>query len=256
MSEAGMPITEVESPEASRRQSRQGRAASPVALFLSQMWTIMAKDLRSELRTKEALNASVAFSIVILVLFSFAFDPTSGQAEEFSGGLLWLVFTFAGALLLNRSFVREMQNDCLDGLLAAPIPASALFLGKAMANYLLLMAIELVSLPVFGLFYNVRWARQFWALMGVLLLGTWALTAIGTFFSALTVNLRIRELMLPTLVYPLLIPALMSAMTLTTTLLSGSPLGPDNALALRMLVAFDIVFTLLSVTFVDTVLLG
>ena len=81
----------------------------------------MAKDLRSELRTKEALNASVAFSIVILVLFSFAFDPSSDQVQEFSGGLLWLVFTFAGALLLNRSFARETQNDCLDGLLAAPL---------------------------------------------------------------------------------------------------------------------------------------
>jgi heme exporter protein B len=230
--------------------------SSPVTLFLRQTLTIAAKDLRSEMRTKEALNASVAFSIVILVLFSFAFDPTSDQVADFSGGLLWLVYTFAGALLLNRSFVRETQNDCLDGLLASPIPASALFLGKAFANFALLMAIELVSLPVFGLFYNVRWARQFWPLMGILLLGTWALTVIGTFFSALTVNLRIRELMLPTLVYPLMIPALMSAMTLTTTLLAGSPLGSDNVLSLRMLIAFDIVFTLLSVAFVDTVLVG
>jgi heme exporter protein B len=239
-------------------------------LFARQSLTIAAKDLRSELRTKEALNASVAFSVVILVLFSFAIDAESAkQVEELSGGLLWLVFTFAGALLLNRSFVRETQNDCLDGLLAAPISAAELFLGKALANYALLMAIEFVSLPVFGLFYNVHWERQciegdciggarseLWPLVGVLLLGTWALTVIGTFFSALTVNLRIRELMLPTLVYPLMIPALMSAMTLTTQLMSGHPLGPDESLPLRMLVAFDIVFTLLSVAFVDTVLVG
>ena len=92
--------------------------------------------------------------------------------------------------------------------------------------------------------------------MGILLLGTWALTVIGTFFSALTVNLRIRELMLPTLVYPLMIPALMSAMTLTTTLIGGSPLEADQAVSLRMLIAFDIVFTLLSLAFVDTVLVG
>ena len=252
MSESGMQLSATQSPVA----PREGIAASPPMLFLRQTMTILAKDLRSEMRTKEALNASVAFSIVILVLFSFAFDPTSDQVLDFSGGLLWLVYTFAGALLLNRSFVRETQNDCLDGLLAAPIPASALFLGKALANYVLLMAIELVSLPVFGLFYNVRWARQFWALMGILLLGTWALTVIGTFFSALTVNLRIRELMLPTLVYPLMIPALMSAMTLTTVLLAGSPLASENMLSLRMLIAFDIVFTLLSVAFVDTVLVG
>jgi heme exporter protein B len=230
--------------------------SSGIGLLFHQILTIAGKDLRSEMRTKEALNASVAFSVVILVLFSFAFDPTSDQTREFAGGLLWLVYMFAGALLLNRSFVRETQNDCLDALLSAPVSAAALFLGKTLANYALLIAIELVSLPVFGLFYNVRWARQFWPLMGILLLGTWALGVIGTFFSALTVNLRIRELMLPTLVYPLMIPALMSAMTLTTTLLAGDPIGPDQALSLKMLIAFDIVFTTLSIVFVDTVLVG
>ena len=127
-------------------------AGSPAMLFVRRALTIAQKDLRSELRTKEALNASLAFSIVILVLFSFAFDPTSDQVQDFSGGLLWLVFMFAGALLLNRSFVRETQNDCLDGLLAAPVPAAALFLGKALANYALLLAIEFVSLPVSACF--------------------------------------------------------------------------------------------------------
>src|SRR5580658_5160120 len=136
------------------------------------MLTIAAKDLRSELRTKEALNASVAFSIVILVLFSFAFDPSSEQLEEFSGGLLWLVFSFAGALVLNRSFARETQNDCLDALIAAPVPASALFLGKALANFALLIAIEVVSVPVFGLFYNMNWTSRFWSLLLVVVLGT------------------------------------------------------------------------------------
>jgi heme exporter protein B len=232
------------------------QTAAPVMLAVRQILTIAGKDLRSEFRTKEALNASIAFSVVILVLFSFAFDPTSDQVQDFSGGLLWLVFSFAGTLVLNRSFSREMQNDCLDGLLAAPISASALFLGKSLANYVLLMMIEVVSLPVFGLFYNVRWARQLWPLIGVLLIGTWALTVIGTFFSALTVNLRIRELMLPMLVYPLMIPALMASMTVTTVLLSGAPLGATEMFPIRMLVAFDIVFTLLSVFLIDTVLLG
>jgi heme exporter protein B len=241
-----------------------------VGVFARQVFTIAAKDLRSELRTKEALNASVAFSIVILVLFSFAVDPLAPeQVGEYSGGLLWLVFSFAGALLLNRSFERETHNDCLDGLLAAPLSAASLFLGKALANFALMMAIEFISLPVFVLFYNVRWTRicfggectegagsEFWPLVGILLLGTWALTAIGTFFSALTVNLRIRELMLPTLVYPLMIPALMSAMTLTTKLIGGHPLAAAEMVPLRILVAFDIVFTLLSVAFVDTVIVG
>jgi heme exporter protein B len=232
------------------------RPAAPATSAVRQVMTIAGKDLRSEFRTKEALNASIAFAVVILVLFSFAFDPTSDQLQEFDGGLLWLVFSFAGTLVLNRSFSRETQNDCLDGLLASPMPASALFLGKSVANFILLMLIEVASLPVFGLFYNINWARQLPMLAGVLVLGTWALTVIGTFFSALTVNLRIRELMLPMLVYPLMIPALMAAMTLTTVLLNGAPIGAGDMIWVKMLVAFDVVFTTLSVFLIDTVLLG
>jgi heme exporter protein B len=231
-------------------------AGNPLATYFRQVMTIAAKDLRSELRTKEAINASFAFSMVILVLFSFAFDPSTEQIEEFSGGLLWLVYSFASALVLNRSFAREMQNDCLDALLAAPLPPSALFFGKAFANYALLLSVEFVCLPVFGLFYGLQWTPQFGSLALVVILGTWALTVIGTVFSALTVNLRLRELMLPTLVYPLLIPALMSTMLLTTDLLSGQRLGPDNMLWVKLLVAFDVVFTAVAVGMIDTVLVG
>jgi heme exporter protein B len=222
-------------------------------LFLRQVWTIAAKDLHSELRTKEAWNASIAFSVVILLLFSWAFDPSSDQVREFSGGLLWMTYTFAAALVLNRSFARELQNDCLDALIASPVSSAALFVGKAAANFLMLLAVEPVSLPVFVLFYNVPWtADRFLPMLLAMVLGTWALTVIGTLFSALTANLRLRELMLPTLVYPMMIPALIAAMTVTTNLLAGSPLG----LGIRLLVAFDIIFTLLAVVFVDTVLVG
>jgi heme exporter protein B len=224
--------------------------------FLRDSLTIAAKDLRSELRTKEALNASLSFSLVILLLFSFAFDPAADQTREFSGGLLWLVFAFAGALILNRSFARELPNDCLDALISSPISAAALFAGKALANFLLLMAVETVALPVFGVFYNIRWWGQFWQLAGVLALGTWAMTVIGTIFSALTVNLRLRELMLPTLVYPVMIPALMSAIQLTTHLIAGQPLEGDVLVWLRLLVVFDVIFTALALSLVDTVLVG
>ena len=217
---------------------------------------IARKDLMTELRTKESINAAASFSLVILVLFSFAFDLDRQTWLEISGGLLWLVYSFAGALIVNRSFSRELPNDCLDGLIASPIPASALFLGKAVANFALLLAVEVVSIPVFGLFYDVHWGGQFWGLVLVTLLGTWALTVIGTFFSALTVNLRMRELMLPTLVYPLMIPALMAAMKLTTDLLSGTPIGGDNVFGLKLLVGFDFIFTALSVMMIDTVLVG
>ncbi len=225
-------------------------------LFLRQVWTIAAKDLRSELRTKEALNASLSFALVILLLFSFAFDPTAEMTREISGGLLWLVFAFAGALLLNRSFARELENDCLDVLVTSPVPASALFLGKAAANWVLLLGIEAVCLPVFGVFYNVDWARHSAWLALVMLLATWGITVIGTMFSALTVNLRLRELMLPMLVYPMLIPCLMAAMQLTTALVAGQAPAGDQLAWLRMLIGFDIIFTALSVALVETVLIG
>jgi heme exporter protein B len=167
-----------------------------------------------------------------------------------------LVFSFAGALVLNRSFARELQNDCLDALISSPAPASAIFLGKTLANFLLLMIVEIAALAVFAVLYDTHFSKQFWPVVLVMLLGTWGMTVIGTMFSALTVNLRMREMMLPTLVYPLLIPALMAAMSLTSDLMSGTPLGGDNMLWLRVLVGFDFIYTVLAVVFIDIVLVG
>ena len=225
-------------------------------LFLRQAAVIAAKDLRSEFRTKEAINASLSFALVILVLFSFAFDPTAETTREMAGGLLWLVFAFAGVLLLNRSFARELPNDCLDALIASPVSGAALFLGKALANYVLLLGIEAVCLPVFGVFFNVHWAEQPGWLALVLVLATWGMAAVGTVFSALTVNLRLREIMLPMLLYPVLIPCLMAAMQLTTPLVAGQPLTGDLFAWLRLLVGFDLIFTALSLVLIDTVLVG
>ena len=224
--------------------------------FLRLTLVVLLKDLRAELRTKEAINASFAFALVILVLFSFAFDPEEDTTKAISGGLLWIVFAFAGTLVFNRSFARELPNDCLDALVAAPIPGAALFLGKALANYLLVLAIELVSLPVFGIFYNVHWTSQFGQLMLVLALGTWGLTVIGTVFSALTVNIRLREVMLPMLTYPILAPALMAAMQLTMQLIQGNAIGPETMRWLDLLIAFDVAFTAVSLYLVETVLVG
>jgi len=218
--------------------------------------TVVVKDLRAELRTKEALNASLAFSIVVLLLFSFAFEPSVEETRALGGGLLWLVFAFAGVLILNRSFARELPNDCLDGLLASPLSPAALYAGKAVANFLLLMAVELVGLAVFGVFYNAAWTGRFWPLMGVVAMGTWAMTAVGTLFSALTVNLRLRELMLPLLVYPLLVPALLAAIQLTGPLALGQPFASDMIVWLRLLAAFDVIFTALALALIDAVLVG
>lgn len=224
--------------------------------LLRQIWVVTVKDLRAELRTKEAINASFAFALVILLMFSFAFDPSDDTTREISGGLLWIVFAFAGTLILNRSFARELPNDCLDALIAAPISSSALFLGKAFANFVLVLAVEFMALPVFGIFYNVHWTSQLPELILVMLLGTWALTVIGTIFSALTVNIRLREVMLPMLTYPILVPALMGAMLLTSKLVNGIPIAADTMEWLKILIGFDIVYTAVSLILVETVLVG
>lgn len=237
------------------RGTAAGERIQPARLsFLRQSLAIASKDLRSELRTKEALNASLAFTVAILLIFSFAFEPTQEQTRLISGGLLWVVYAFAGALILNRSFARELPNDCLDALIAAPVSGAALFVGKAAANLALLLIVEAVSLPVFGVFYNVDWTARPGELALVLLLGTWALTVIGTMFSALTVNLRLRELMLPTLVYPLLIPALIAAVQLTAPLMMGQPLTAELAPWLRLLAAYDVIFTALALALAETAL--
>ena len=223
---------------------------------LSYALAIARKDLAIEFRTKESLNAAGAFSIVILLLFSFAFDPASDTINEMAGGLLWLVFAFAGALIFNRGFARELPNECLDALMASPVPAASLLVGKAMTSLVLLIIVEFVSLFVFGIFYNMNWWKHGFELFVVLVLTTWGISIVGAVFGALTVNLRLRELMLPVLIYPLLIPLLMAAIELTTALLNNEPLTPDVMIWGRVLLVFDIVFTGLSVLLAEAILLN
>ena len=224
--------------------------------FLRQSLAIAFKDLRMELRTKETVNAALSFALVILLLFSFAFDPTADETRALAGGLLWIAFAFAGALILNRSFARELPNDCLDALVISPVSGPALFAGKAVANFCMLLFVEAVSFPVFGIFYNVTWTRFPLDLVMVVALATWGLTVVGTVFSALTVNLRLRELMLPMLVYPISIPVLMSAMQLTNVLIGGQGILADDWIWFRLLVGFDIIFTSLAISTVDSILVG
>ncbi|MFL6462867.1 MAG: heme exporter protein CcmB [Bryobacteraceae bacterium] len=224
--------------------------------LLWQALSVARKDLSIEIRTKESLNAAGAFSIAILLLFSFAFDPSPEMTREISGGLLWLVFIFAGALVFNRGFARELPNECLDALLAGPLSPAALALGKAFANFAMLLVIELVSLFVFGIFYNVRWWLRLGELFAVFALGTWGIAVVGSIFGALTVNLRLRELMLPVIVYPLLIPWLIAAIELTKACLNDQPLTADQFLWVRVLLVFDFIFTALSLTLAETILVN
>ncbi len=223
--------------------------------LFTQAFAVARKDLAIELRTKESLNAAGSFAIVILLLFSFAFDAFADEMNEFGGGLLWLVFAFAGALVFNRGFARELPNECLDTLLASPLSAAALVLGKAMANFATLLVVEFVSMIVFGIFYGVDWLPHAGALAIVFALATWGVSILGAVFGALTVNLRLRELMLPVIIYPLMMPLLIGAIELTDTVLQHQPISGQMQWV-RVLVASDIGFSMLAWGLADTILVN
>ncbi len=214
---------------------------------------LAAKDARAERRTKEVLNTSLLFALIVLVIFSFAFDPTSDVTRQIGGGLLWVAITFAGMLALNRSFGRELPNDALLGLVAAPISAAALFAGKALASAVFMLLIELLVLPLFAVFYNVEIARYAAQLALILLLGTWGFAVLGTVLSAMTITIRTRELMLPVLLFPLLAPLIIAVVEATTAVLAGQPWG-SYQLWIKLMSGFDVVFTVASLLLVEHVL--
>ena len=201
---------------------------------------ILAKELRLELRTRELLNATVIFALVVVVLFSFAFDPTVAESRRYGAGLLWIAFLFAGSLMLHPSFAREQSNDTLDALRLAPISPFAILLGKILANFIFLFAAEVILVPVFSVLYNVSLAGVVGRLAFVFVLGTLGLVVTGTVFSAISAHARMRELMLPLLLLPILAPLLIAAVSATSSLLNAPAILDETWVA--FLVAFNVVF--------------
>ena len=215
---------------------------------------ILRKDLRVEFRTKEVFNSSVVFALLVIVTFSMAFEPTSQQAREFSGGLLWIAFAFAAMLALSRTFAREVPNDCLQGLQMAPISPAAVYLGKLFSNIFFLGLLEVLLVPLFSVFYNVPIWGKIPQLLLIVLLGSWGLAAIGTTFAALTTTIRLREMMLPVLLFPVAIPLILSLVEATTSALRGGDSIVNPRIWLRIAFGFDVIFTLLSLYLFEYIL--
>jgi len=218
------------------------------------VWHVLAhlrKELRLEWRSRDAITGMLFFSLLVVVVFSFAFDPTALVSRQIAGGILWMVLLFAATTALNQSWTRELRNHVLDAQRMAPSSAAALFLGKALANLLFVTAVELVLAPIFTVFYNLHALGQGWLLLAVMPLGTWALVANGTFFAALGLRTRNRELMLPLVLFPISIPALLAMVQATTAILTGES---DPGLWLRLLLVYDLVFTTLCLLLFDLVL--
>lgn len=201
---------------------------------------ILAKELRAEFRTRELLNTTVVFVLMVVVMFSFTFDPTAAESRRFGPGLLWIAFLFAGSLMLHPSFTREQANETLAALRLAPIEPFAILMGKILANLLFMLLAEILLLPVFAVLYDVRMAHVLGRLLLILVLGTFGMAVTGTVFSAVASQARMRELLLPLLLLPVLTPVLIASTEATTALL-GDPAELPRAW-LGFLVAFDVVF--------------
>jgi heme exporter protein B len=214
------------------------------------LWTHLMKDLRIEWRSKEAINSMLFFALLVVVLFSLAFDPRGPVSQNIAGGVLAVATMFASVSALNQAWAREIRHQVLDAQRMAPTPGAELFLAKVLANFLFVTIVQVILAPVFLVMYNLHVLGQAWLLAVVLPLGTWALVANGTFFAALSIRSRNRELLLPLILFPIFVPALLAMVNATTGILTGES---DPGMWIKLLTGYDIIFTTVSLVLFDTI---
>lgn len=211
----------------------------------------LAKDLKIEWRSKDSANAMLFFALLVVAIFSLAFDPTNPNLRNFTGAILCVAIMFAAMSALNQVWARELQNQVLDAQRMTNAGANDLFIGKVLANFILLTVVEIILAPLFVIFYNLNVIGQAWQLAIVIPLGTWALIVNGVFFAALSIRSRSREMLLPLILLPIFIPALLAMVMSTTAILTGAS---DPILWIKMLAVYDVIFTTVCLLLFDTVL--
>jgi heme exporter protein B len=219
--------------------------------FLAIARATLAKDIRLEWRSKDAINSMLFFALLVVVVFSFAFEPTAEESRRIAGGLIWIAILFAAIVAMNQTWAREVRNQVLDAYRVSPAPANPLFLAKALGNFLFVCVLEALMTPLFIVFYRLRALGAGWELLPIALLGTWALVINGTFFAAISLRTRSREIMLPLLLFPISIPALLAVVNATTAILTGEE---STRFWIALLVAYDVVFTTISLLLFELIL--
>jgi heme exporter protein B len=199
------------------------------------------KDLTAERRTKANFNAVLFFTSLILLLFGFALGPDQAALREAAAGVLWLTVLFGGVLSFNRSYEMELESGALEALLLYPGDRRALFVGKLLANLAFLVLIEIILVPVAAILYDLPLFSRGGGFFGVLLLGTVGFVTLGTFYAAMASRVRAREVLLPLLLFPMLVPLLLSSVEATKALLAGNLMG-DASSWIRLLAVFDLIF--------------
>ena len=203
------------------------------------------KDLVSEIRSRETISSMFFFALIVILVFSFSFSMDQEAAHELIAGIIWVAFAFTGIIGLGKSFAAELQNDCLEHLQISPAPKGAIYLGKLAANLLFMLIVEVILFPMFVIFFNLDVVEELPLLLLIFALATLGLSTVGTLFSAMTVNIRAREVMLPILLLPLAVPVMIAAVEATRGALNGLPLSLYGNW-LQLLAVFDVVFTVLS----------
>jgi heme exporter protein B len=216
----------------------------------SALWTHLIKDLRIEWRSKDAINSMLFFALLVVVLFSISFDPRGAFARDIAGGVLCVATMFASVSALNQAWAREIRHQVLDAQRMAPTPSAELFLAKVIANFLFVTIVQIALAPIFLVMYNLSILGQGWQLALVLPLGTWALVANGTFFAAMAIRSRNRELLLPLILFPIFLPALLAMVVAAKDILTGES---DPTLWIKLLVGYDIIFTTVSLLLFDVI---
>jgi heme exporter protein B len=216
----------------------------------------LQKDLRLEWRSRDAINGMLFFALLVVAIFALAFDPTGypTTTRQIAGGILWVAILFASVTALNQSWTREQRNQVLDAQRMAPSPASALFVGKALANLIFVLSVEAVLAPIFIVFYNLHPLGNTALFLLVMPLGTWALIVNGTFFAALGLRARNRELLLPLILFPVSLPALLAMVQAATGILTNDIDPIQINLWIKQLAAYDIIYTTLCILLFETIL--
>ena len=224
--------------------------------YLRHVLDHLRKDLRLEWRSRDSINGMLFFALLVVVIFGLAFDPTSypTTTRQIAGGILWVALLFASITALNQTWTRELRNQVLEAQRMAPSPPSALFLGKVIANMLFVLAVEAVLAPVFIVFFNLHVVGNVWLLALILPFGTWALVVNGTFFAALGLRARNRELLLPLLLLPISLPALLAMVQATTGVLTAELDLIQINTWIKQLAGYDIIFTTIGILLFETVL--
>lgn len=202
----------------------------------------MEKDVLMELKSKEVVSSMLIFSLLVTIVFSFIFEPGAEYKIDLVSGILWMAITFSGILGLNKSMMNEVIGGNLSALLLAPVDRSAVFFGKVFSNFLLLIIMEVITIPIFMIFYNVNiFANSFMPAI-ILIIGTYGFSVLGTFFALISVKSKAREIMLPLLLLPVMIPIILAGIQALNIYILGD--DPVNAIKwINLIIVFDIIFT-------------